>query len=71
VVEWRSGGVMEWRSGGVMEWWSNGVMEWRSGGVMESEGLFGGVCGVDAVGFVDDQCFGPRTGIPLTFKRFD
>ena len=60
-MEWWSDGVMEWWSSGVVEWWRDGVMEWWRDGVVESRamGLFGGVCGVDAVGFVDDQCFGP------------
>jgi hypothetical protein len=26
---------------------------------------------VDAVGFADDQCFGPGSGIAFSFQRFD
>ena len=61
---------MEWWSNGVMEYWSDGgigVTEWGSVGL----GVIGVVAGVNAIGFVDDQCFRPRTGIPFTFKRFD
>jgi hypothetical protein len=47
--------------------WGSGVMEWWSVGL----GEIGVVAGVNAIGFVDDQCFGPRTRIPLTLKRFD
>jgi hypothetical protein len=57
VVEWWSGGVVEWWSGGVVEWWSGGVVEWWSGGL----GVIGVVAGVNTIGFVDDQCFRPRT----------
>jgi hypothetical protein len=53
-----------------MEYWSDGgigVTEWWSVGL----GVIWVVAGVNAIGFVDDQCFRPRTGIPLTFKSFD
>jgi hypothetical protein len=33
--------------------------------------MIGVFAGVDAVGFADDQCFGPRTRIAFSFQRFD
>jgi hypothetical protein len=68
---WRNGEMEEW-SGGGMEWWRNGEMEEWSGG-FELPPLFRHsiVSTVDAIRFVDDQCFGPRTGIAFSFQRFD
>jgi hypothetical protein len=33
--------------------------------------MIGVFAAVDAVGFADDQCFGPGTRIPFSFQRFD
>jgi hypothetical protein len=71
---WRDGG-MEWRRNGVAdEWGGRGMKRW-SGGVMEHWRIGLGVIWIFArinrIRFIDDECFGPCTGIPLAFERFD
>jgi|SRR5271165_347207 len=79
-MEYRENSEWTLRGEGEMERWSSGVggcpgplpVEMLAG-VFELPPLFRHsiVSTVDAIRFVDDQCFGPRTGIAFSFQRFD